>query len=338
LIAPDKFRSTASARTVAAACGRAASDAGHVVELLPLADGGEGLLEVLDGSPRSTLVHGPLGELVTATWCLLESPPGGGPSTAVIEMAAASGLELVGGADHNDPMAASTVGTGELIVAALDAGAKRIIVGLGGSATTDGGAGAVAAVGDDERLRDVELLGACDVTTTFVFAAEVFGPQKGANLAMVGLLGRRLDALAEHYLDRYGVDVRQIAGSGAAGGLGGGLAVMGATLRSGFDLVAELLGLDEAIGRADLVITGEGRLDATSFAGKVIGSLVARVSGRAEVACIVGEATDEGIALAGDVPVLSLSERYGKDRALSETEALIEQTCADYLASWSPAS
>jgi glycerate kinase len=154
---------------------------------------------------------------------------------------------------------------------------------------------------------------------------------------MVGLLGRRLDALAEHYLDSYGVDVRQIPGSGAAGGLGGGLAVMGATLRSGFDLVAELVGLDEAIGRANLVITGEGRLDATSFAGKVIGSLVARVTGRAEIVCIVGEATAEGIALAGDVPVLALSERYGRDRALSETETLIEQTCAAYLAGWSPA-
>jgi glycerate kinase len=307
------------------------------VELLPLADGGEGLLEVVGGSHRATTVHGPLGEDVNAAWSLIESPLGGGPRTAVIEMATASGLGLVGGAGGNDAMAASTRGTGELICAALDAGAKRIIVGLGGSATTDGGAGAIAVVGDDGRLRDVELLCACDVTTTFVFAAEVFGPQKGAPPAMVGLLGRRLDALAEHYLDHFGVDVRQIPGSGAAGGLGGGLAVLGARLCSGFDLVSDLLGLDAAIDRADLVVTGEGRLDATSFAGKVVGSLYSLVAERCAITCVVGEASPEAAALAGEMVVISLSDRYGRARALTETEALIEEGFAEFLDGWSPA-
>ena len=335
LVAPDKFRSTASAQAVAAACGRAAASMGHVAELLPLADGGEGLLEVVGGTLRTTVVHGPLGEEVEASWRLLDGYEGTAPATAVIEMAAASGLGLVGGADGNDPMAASTRGTGELIEAALDEGARRIIVGLGGSATTDGGVGALEVLADDQRLRDTELLVACDVTTTFVFAAEVFGPQKGATPAMVGLLGRRLDSLAEHYFERFGVDVRKIPGSGAAGGLGGGLAVLGAQLRSGFELVADLLGLDRAIERADVVITGEGRLDVTSFTGKVVGSLRDRVAGRA-IACIVGEATPEALALAGDMTVLSLTDRYGGEKARSDTEALIESTCAEFLAAWSP--
>jgi glycerate 2-kinase len=293
------------------------------------------MLKVVGGSLRTTIVHGPLGEEVAASWRFLDKPPGGAPATAVIEMAAASGLELVGGALGNDPMAASTRGTGELIKAALDEEARRIIVGLGGSATTDGGVGALEVIADDVRLRDTELLVACDVTTTFVFAAEVFGPQKGATPAMVGLLGRRLDALAEHYLDRFGVDVRQIPGSGAAGGLGGGLAAIGAKLRSGFELVADLLELEEAIGRADLVITGEGRLDVTSFAGKVVGSLRDRVMGRTDIVCIVGEATPDGLALAGEMSVLSLSDRYGDEQARSDTEALIEATCAEFLATWS---
>jgi glycerate kinase len=322
---------------VATACGNAAAATGHTAELIPLADGGEGLLEVVGGSARTTVVHGPLGEEVAAPWRLLGAIRASDAVTAVIEMAAASGLALVGGALGNDPMAASTRGTGELIEAALDAGARRIIVGLGGSATTDGGVGALEVIADDPRLRETELLVACDVTTTFVFAGEVFGPQKGATLAMIGLLGRRLDALAEYYLERFGVDVRQIPGSGAAGGLGGGLAVLGAKLRSGFELVAELLGLDAAIDRAELVITGEGRLDVTSFAGKVIGSLRQRIDGRIPIACIVGEATPEAVALSGAMRVLSLSDRYGNERALAETQALIEATCAELLSSWPPA-
>jgi glycerate kinase len=343
LVAPDKFRSTASALTVAAACGRAVAAAGHVAELLPLADGGEGLLEVVGGTPRTTIVHGPLGEPVAASWRLLESSrpdssEGATPATAVIEMAEASGLQLLGGPSGNDPMAASTRGTGELIKAALDDGARRIIVGLGGSATTDGGAGALEVIADDPRLSGTELLVACDVTTTFAVAGAVFGPQKGATPEMVELLERRLEALAAYYLERFGVDVTEIPGSGAAGGLAGGLAAIGGRLRSGFDLVADLLGLDPAIERADLVVTGEGRLDLTSFAGKVVGSLRHLVAGRAAIACIVGEATPEALALAGDMRVLSLVDRYGSERALRDTEALIETTCAEFLATWSPAT
>src|SRR6202011_2178639 len=148
--------------------------------------------------------------------------------TAVIEMARASGLLLAGGPDGNDPMNATTRGTGELIAAAPAAGARRIIVGLGGSATTDGGHGALDVLRD--RLRGVELVVACDVTTRFADAAAEFCPQKGASPAQVALLQRRLERLADDYRTTTGVDVSELAGAGAAGGLAGGLATLGATL------------------------------------------------------------------------------------------------------------
>ena len=277
----------------------------------------------------------PLGEEVAAAWRFLDAAPGAEPATAVIEMAAASGLELVGGAAGNDPMAASTRGTGELIEAALDEGARRIIVGLGGSATTDGGVGALEVIADDVRLRSTELLVACDVTTTFVFAAEVFGPQKGATPAMVGLLGRRLDALAEHYLDRFGVDVRQIPGSGAAGGLGGGLAVLGAKTALGLRTgrrPPRARSSDRTSRPRHHRRRSTGR-DVVYRQGRRIASRPRRRAG--DIACVVGEATPEALALAGEMTVLSLSDRYGGEKARSDTEALIEATCAEFLASWS---
>src|SRR5690606_26053325 len=172
--------------------------------------------------------------------------------------ALASGLALAGHAAGNDPLAATSAGTGELIDAALRAGAKRIVVGLGGSATTDGGLGALQAIPAPARLRGVELLVACDVATPFSRAAEVFGPQKGATPAQVRLLTGRLEQLARRYRDEFGVDVESLAGSGAAGGLAGGLATLGGRLVPGFDLVADELGLHDALEGADLVITGEG--------------------------------------------------------------------------------
>lgn len=334
LIAPDKFRSTATALEVGAACARAATGLGHVAEIIPLADGGEGLLEVVGGSLEETLVEGPLGEPVLAPWRFIAHPPDSDLATAVLEMATASGLALVGGADGNDPINATTRGTGDLILRALDHGARRIIIGLGGSATSDGGAGMLEAVSDDPRLRDVQLLAACDVTTKFVDAARIFGPQKGADESTIEFLTERLHTQAASYLERFGVDVTTIPGSGAAGGLGGGLAALGATLRSGFELVAGLVGLDAAIARADLVVTGEGRLDATSFAGKVVGGVRDLVDRSVELCCVVGDATDEAIGLAGSMSVLSLTARYGRERAMSETVGLIEESLAEFLTSW----
>ena len=240
--AVDKFRGTVTAAEVASAIGRACRELGHDCDEVPLADGGEGLLDVLGGADRRTVVTGPLGEPVEAAWRLHRG-------VAVIEMAQASGLALVGGAAGNDAMGATTAGVGELIEHALAAGARRIIVGLGGSATTDGGLGAVRAIRSPERLRCVELLIACDVSTRFRDAAVVFGPQKGASAAEVAMLTDRLDHLADVYATEFGVDVTALPGAGAAGGLAGGLAALGGVIVPGFDLVAGEVGLGDRIAR-----------------------------------------------------------------------------------------
>jgi glycerate kinase len=316
LAAVDKFRGTATAADVAAAVGRAGRQLGCVVDEAPLADGGEGLLEALGGANRSTVVAGPLGDPVEAPWRFARSE-------AVIEMARASGIALVGGAEQNDAMAASTYGTGELISAALDAGARRIVVGLGGSATTDGGLGAIRAIGPLGRLRRVELVVACDVRTTFLDAARVFGEQKGATAAQIELLSRRLERLAEVYQAEYGVDVRGLERSGAAGGLAGGLAAVGAELVSGFDLVAEEVELATRVATADVVVTGEGFLDPESFEGKVVGGVaeLAQRGGRPLVA-VVGDVLEGYLP---PIPVCSLVDHAGRERAFEDTLATLEE-------------
>jgi glycerate kinase len=322
--APDKFRGTARAAEVAAAIGRAAEAHGWRCTEIPLADGGEGTLDALGGANRTTLVTGPLGDAVHAGWQLRDR-------RAVIEMAQASGLDLVGGADGNDPVAASTYGTGELIAAAIDAGARRILVGVGGSATTDGGLGALRALFPLPRVRGVDLQVACDVRTAFVDAADRFAPQKGATPAQVELLRRRLQRLAQVYLEEYGVDVLDLPGAGAAGGLAGGLAAAGAKLVEGFDLVADELDLDDALDGADLVVTGEGFLDEQSFEGKVVGGVTerARAAG-VPVLVIAGEVYDE---VSPDVDAVSLVERFGEERAKSDTLACVEEVVSDRLSS-----
>jgi glycerate kinase len=320
--APDKFKSTATAREVADAMSRAAINSGATCDAVPLSDGGEGFIEVLGGANRTTTVTGPLGDPVDAGWRFEHG-------RAVIEMAAASGLTLIGGADDNDPMAASSYGTGELIAMAVESGAKRVLVGVGGSATTDGGLGALRALFPPARYRAVELLVATDVVTTFVDAAEVFAPQKGASAAQVRLLRRRLERLADAYLDDYGVDVRDLPGSGAAGGLAGGLAAIGASLASGFDVVADEVGLFERIEKSDLVLTGEGFLDAESFAGKVVGGVCELASDAGvPVVAVVGEAFD---AADRRVRTYSLVDRFGKERAMNEPLRCIEDAVVDVL-------
>jgi glycerate kinase len=322
------MRGTATAREVAAAAGRAAVAVGWACDEVPVADGGEGTLDVLGGPNRTTTVTGPLGDPVEAAWRL-------DGRTAVVEMARASGLALVGGAEGNDPVGASSVGTGELLGAAIDAGARRLLVGLGGSATTDGGLGALRALYPLHRLAGVEIVVLCDVRTGFVDAAPVFAPQKGASAAQVELLRRRLDRLADVYLADHGVDVRELPGAGAAGGLAGGLAVAGARLTSGFDAVADELGLHDLVVGADLVVTAEGFLDEQSFDGKVVGG-VAELAAAAGVPClaVVGEVVDD-LAAEGRPPglvVVSLVERFGDDRARTDTLACVEAVVAEALA------
>ena len=324
LAAPDKYKGTALAAHIAEAACRAARSAGWDAESLPLADGGEGTLEILGGANRTAVVTDPLGDPVSAGWRL-------SAGVAVIEMAQASGLQLVGGAAGNDALAASSHGTGELIETAIERGARKIIVCLGGSATTDGGFGALRALLPGRGLRGVELVVACDVRTRFCDAADVFGPQKGAKPAEVKLLRRRLERLADLYADEYGVDVTGLEGAGAAGGLAGGLAAIGGRIVEGFDVVAEETRLAEHIENADLVMTGEGLLDAESFNGKVVGGVCGMAARQGVPAVALVGDVDRGADPPEDVPVLSLTERFGAERAWGATTACVEQALAEYL-------
>jgi glycerate kinase len=296
------------------------------VVAIPLADGGEGtldaLLDAVGGSRRSTTVTGPLGDPVDAEWAMLRG------GVAVVEMARASGLALVDG--RNDPLRASSRGTGELIAAAARSGAKRIVVGVGGSASTDGGLGAVDALGWSLPAIDVTV--ACDVTTPFLDAARVYGPQKGASVAQIALLGRRLQRLSDQYETRTGVDVRTLVGGGAAGGLAGALAALGATLEPGFDVVAGAAGLGDALEGASIVVTGEGRLDRTSLSGKVVGGVLEWASehGVAHRAVISGQvAADARDDLEADrVLVLALSDRVWQASETFTRAALLVEEAA----------
>ncbi len=317
--AVDKFRGTASGAEVAHAIGQACWELGHDCVELALADGGEGLLDVLGGPNRTARVTGPLGTPVDAGWRLKGT-------TAIIEMARASGLQLAGGAEGNDPMNATTAGTGELIDAALTAGATRIIVGLGGSATTDGGLGALQAIAAPSRLRGVELLVACDVTTRFEDAAVVFGPQKGATPTQIRMLTGRLHSLAQQYREQFGVDVSEVPGSGAAGGIAGMLAALGGTLMPGFDLVADELDLHDHVADADLVITGEGHLDEQSFEGKVVGGVLAVGEELGvPVGAVVGIADDEH---RDRLPIAVLADEFGEERSLRGPLWCVEHAAA----------
>jgi glycerate kinase len=251
LACPDKFRGSLSAVEAATAMAAGLRRAGfEEVREVPLADGGDGTLDALlaarGGSRRRARVTGPLGDPVDADFGVLSD------GTAVVEMARASGLSLV---PRNDPLRASTRGTGELIDAARRGGASSILVCVGGSATTDGGLAAVDALG--WSLGAVEVTVACDVDTHFLDAARVYGPQKGASPAQVQLLTRRLAAVAATYVARTGVDVTELDGAGAAGGLAGGLAAIGARLEPGFDVVARAAGLEDALDGVALVVTGD---------------------------------------------------------------------------------
>ncbi len=313
LCAPDSFKESLSASQAAAAMARGIARALPEAEIncCPIADGGEGTVEALTtatgGRLMQSTVQGPFGEPVAATWGLL-----GDGRTAVIEMAAASGLALVPPEKRN-PLLTHTFGTGQLIAAALAHGAAAIILGIGGSATTDGGCAMAQALGvrllnetGDEivepvcggllgrvakvdtcglnpRLSRVQITVACDVTNPLTGpegAAAIYGPQKGATSEQVQRLDEGLAHLAGRWRADLGRDVADMPGGGAAGGLGAGLvAFLGAELRPGVDLVLDAVGFDDRVRRADWCLTGEGRLDGQSIRGKAcIG--VARAASR----------------------------------------------------------
>lgn len=351
LLCPDKFRGTVTARQAAAAIEtgwrRVRSD--DTLDVVPMADGGEGTLEALTqpAERRRTKVSGPLGDPVEAEWGLRAD------GTAVIEMATAAGLGLLA-PERRDPRRTTTRGVGELVSAALDARATRALVCIGGSATNDGGAGMAQALGArlldvhgaeighggaaldglaridlrgiDPRLASLDVVALVDVDNPLCGpqgASATYGPQKGATEDVVWELDRALGQLATVVARDLGVDRSREPGTGAAGGLGYGLLTFaGALLRPGVEAVAEAVGLEAAIGHADLVITGEGALDATSLRGKVVGSVLATAQlARTPAVVVCGRATV-------DVPgaeVLALVDLVGQNEAMSLTRISLER-------------
>ncbi|MGP0049753.1 MAG: glycerate kinase [Solirubrobacteraceae bacterium] len=269
LVVPDSFKGTFTATEVAEAIGRGLAAGGRPVDPCPISDGGEGTMVALATALRADLltawVSDPLGRPIEAQFAIHGRE-------AFLETAAASGLALV--AQHErDAFAASTAGTGELIVAAMQAGATTVCLGVGGSATTDGGAGAIRAIERGGGLRAARLVVLCDVRTPFEDAARVFGPQKGAGPDDVRRLTSRLQALAR----RLPRDPRGLPMTGAAGGLSGGLwAALGADLVPGAAFVLDAVGFDARMRAARAVVTGEGKLDQQSLAGKAVSEIATR--------------------------------------------------------------
>jgi len=317
LVAPDSFKGTLTASEVAAALARGIRSGGREAVELPVADGGEGTMDALvaagGGELREAEVSDPLGRPVSACFALLDDG-----RTAVVETAQASGLWRVHEGER-DAWAASTRGTGELIVAAAEAGATRVLVAIGGSATTDGGAGAVAALNAAGAAADLTLI--CDVRTAWEDAPRVFGPQKGADPAMVARLERRLEKLA---LDAPR-DPRGVPMTGCAGGLSGGLwAHRGARLVPGAAFVLDALGFDAAMRRARFVVTGEGRLDEQTVAGKAVGEVATRCR-QAGVTCHAVVGSDELDAFGRRVlDLASVTEAGGTAALEAAARALAE--------------
>ena len=345
VIAPDSFKGSLTAHEAAAAMEQG------VLQLLPdaciirhpISDGGEGLVSVvtpaLGGCIVTTNVSGPLpGQRIDARWGL--SSDG---STAIIEMAEAAGLTLVP-ADRRDPKITTTYGVGELIRAALDAGVSSILIGIGGSATNDGGAGMAEALGvkfideggrllgrggaalldiasidlhgRDVRLDNVEVLVACDVQNTLCGvqgASAVYGPQKGARLSDVSLLDKALLRFGKAVHRALDIDVLDLPGGGAAGGMGAGLvAFCGASLKRGIDLVLQVTGFDDHLQGADLVLTGEGRIDRQVRFGKALSG-------------VVGQAKHRNIPVAAVVGSIEGSrESFLNDGFLNDLESLVD--------------
>ena len=359
LVAPDKFRGTLSAASaadaIAAGIRRAIPDA--AIDVVPMADGGEGTLDALvaalGGQTHERTVSGPLGDPVRATYAVV--PSASGP-TAVIEMARASGLALI--ARRRDPLRASTRGTGELIGAAAAAGVPSAVVCIGGSATNDAGAGMAQALGIrlrdeqgnelapggaallglaridardlDPAVRAMRIVAATDVDNPLFGpngASFVYGPQKGATPEQAALLDRALRHFAAIVHRDLGVDVRDLPGAGAAGGLGAGLiAFLGARLRPGVEVVMEAVGLRVRLEGADLVVTGEGRFDEQSLRGKVPhGILSAAEEFGVPAVVLCGE---QAIDVEG-VRVESLVERFGEQVAREQARSSLETLAAE---------
>jgi len=358
LICPDSFKESLSAIEVCDCVERGLkkADSRFKVERMPLADGGEGTVKALvlatHGRSLKCRVSDPLGRKIWARYGIL-----GDGKTAIIEMAAASGLALVSVKKRN-PLVTTTYGTGEMIANALGRGCRKIIVGIGGSATVDGGAGMAQALGAklldgkgkeigfgggeiekvkkidlksmDKRIARTEFVIASDVRNPLLGprgAARVYGPQKGATPKMVERLERGLSNLARVIRKEFSISVENLPGSGAAGGLGAGLyAFLGAKMESGVELVMRIAGLEDRIKRADLVVTGEGKLDRQTLYGKaVMGVIKTARKYKVPIVCIAGSIMPEAkdlyrLGVKGLLSIIkmpmSLQQALGESRSL----------------------
>ena len=357
LVAPDSFKGSLTSVEVARAltAGWLRARPGDEVRLAPLADGGEGTLVAIEASGgwrwREADARDPIGRPIRARWLARDDG-----RAAVIEMAAASGLSRVAAAER-DAVGATTAGTGDLLRAALDAGIREIALGIGGSATTDGGAGVLRALGAtvsqdlavvdlaglDPRLAETNLRIACDVSNPLLGpdgAAAVYGPQKGATPEQVEALDARLSRFADALEAVTGRHERDTPGAGAAGGLGFGLLCLAGRLASlrlepGIELVMAEAGFDIALGTADVVITGEGRIDAqTAFGKTALG--VAKRAGAADVPCIAvgGGVTTDGIEALGAIGAVVVPVSEGPqtvEQAMAAGAAPLER-CGERIA------
>lgn len=356
LVAPQEFKESLTAEEAASAIARgiAAARPDWTIEELPLSDGGPGFLAALaratGGQERVVATHDALGRARTAH--VLDIAETG---TCAVEAAMANGLALVE-RQERDALRASTEGVGELVAAALEGGPSRVVVGVGGSATSDGGSGMARALGarfrdgagrdltpgaaplaelaridwsPPESLAGVEVLVATDVTNPLVGpqgAAAVFGPQKGASPDDVEVIEAALQRYAAVVERSLGVAIAEVPGAGAAGGLGGGLvAFLGGRIMSGFDVVAEAVGLEERLRRADIVVTGEGSYDGQSEQGKTVGRL-RQLSSEADTRCVVLAGQAAGVA-AGEVLTLAEIEP-DQEASMRNAAALLEELAA----------
>ncbi len=362
LIAPDSYKNALSALEVAkslkSGLQKVFQDAEF--EILPMADGGEGTVEALidatQGQMIKTEVCDPLMRPIESSFGIT-----GDGITAVIEMASASGIQLITSEERN-PWITTTYGTGELILAAMDKGCRDIILGIGGSATNDCGMGMAAALGVkfldqagnsvgpgggmlaevtridmsglDKRIRETKIMVACDVTNTLTGpsgASHVYGPQKGADPGMVKKLDSNLKKFSDLIIEQIGKDVEQIPGAGAAGGLGAGLiAFLDGGLVEGVPAIAAKTGLDEAVAKADIVITGEGGIDFQTQFGKTPYGVaqVAKKHGKPVIAVAgtIGEGVDELYSKGIDAVISILDSPMSLEEAIRQTPTLLEAT------------
>ena len=318
VIAPDKFKFSLSAKDVAISIAKGIP---HKLtkELIPLSDGGDGMLESLVKRPNmSSLVTDAFGNLVQASWHFSDGE-------AIIESAKICGLEVSSKQLGSfDPVNATTKGLGELINKVIEMGAHKLTIGIGGTATTDGGYGMISALNPRYRNKSIDVVALCDVKTKFLDAAVMFGPQKGASPKQVELLTRRLEFLVQKYEEEYKVNVN-LPRSGAGGGLAGGLlAFFGAELVDGAPYIGQMKNLEQALADADLVITGEGKLDDSSFSGKVVGYVLETASHLGlNCAIIAGQVDSESELNGYKNNVFSLADYFGLEAALSNTKGCL---------------